>query len=141
MGHKTDAVRELPEWVVVRISNIVTACFMLSALAVGLVETFYSAMGTEHLLQEPDMIHMLWGQAMIGFAVIAILGEWFNRMRVSAFGLLGVAGAYMIFTLAGVVDHFERGMPELTLLIMTFTLGFMYLIMGTHRVSTAYYKE
>jgi len=87
------------------------------------------------------MIHMLWGQAMIGFAVIAILGEWFNRMRVSAFGLLGVAGAYMIFTLAGVVDHFERGMPELTLLIMTFTLGFMYLIMGTHRVSTAYYKE
>ena len=120
MEHKSDAVRDLPDWVVVRISNIVFACFMLSALAVGLVEVFYSVRGTEHLLHHTThLIPLVWGEALVVFACLAALGEYLNRMRVAALGLFGCAGAYMIFSVAALADHWEEGVPELTLPIIT----------------------
>ena len=142
MEHKSDALRDLPDWVVVRVSNIVTACFMLSALAVGLVEVFYSARGTEHMLHHTtNLIPLVWGEALIAFAVMSIVGEYFNWMRLAAVGLIGIAGGYMVFSVAALADHWEEGAPELTLPIITGTMAFMYLVMGSHRASTAHYKE
>ena len=110
MEHKSDAVSNLPDWVVVRVSNIVTACFMLSALAVGLVEVFYSVQGTEHLLHHTThLIPLIWGEALIAFSVVSILGEYFNWMRVAAVGLIGLAAGYMVFSVAALADHWEEG--------------------------------